>query len=41
MPSTPRCHEMPHDRIQVCSLTNWNPSLLFLKANRTQSESRP
>ncbi len=25
MPSTPRCHEMPHGSIHVCFDTNWKP----------------
>ena len=23
MPSTPRCHEIPHSSIHVCLVTNW------------------
>ena len=25
MPSTPRCHEMPHSSIHACRETNWKP----------------
>ena len=25
MPSTPRCHEIPHSSIHACRETNWKP----------------
>ena len=36
IPSTPRCHEMPHSWIHVCFETNWNPG----SSRRTATSSQ-
>ena len=41
MPSTPRCHEIPHASIHGCFDTNWKPPSLPSKACSTQIDSAP